>query len=304
MKVKVIDSVLDYENIANTLKITSNIKVNVPTHLAELHIDSWPVEFTNSIRFILFKMYETTRLVAKITTNDLKIFTEFVENRLNSLIISSECKPHIFKYDITHKFNFDNPLNITLEDSSIGKYINKSVVAVIGKGRTMNIVGEVIKSNGLITDNTNFDFCTTAIRLQSEFSEYEEDEVLFNKGIYRFIYQDVVSADVVMKTVFTIFANFIGKLKDNLDDYIGENVDIPYLYIPDDRSCIIAHCIKHYIFRLGNESIRQIPQAVNKANTVGSSNIIFHETTIEIIKPAIVKALNKLHADILSLSPS
>jgi hypothetical protein len=105
-----------------------------------------------------------------------------------------------------------------------------------------------------------------------------------------------------MHNVFTIFAGIISKMLDNIDLYTGEKVDIPYLHVPSDRSCIIANCIKHYIYNFGDEEIKQIPQAVNKSNVTNSSTILFHSGNLSVVKPAIIKALTKLKSDILATS--
>jgi len=299
MKLKIVDEVLDYKKAAANLEIPFTEKVNIPSHSVELHIEDWPIEFTNSVRYILFKLHPTTRLIAKITTTDLKMFPEFVENRLNSVYISADCPLGMFKYDVVHTHPFDNPLNITLSDSSIGKYINKFPITVLDKGRTLSIVGEVIRSCGFDTGNTNFDFCATMIRKSSEFYQYTKNGISYNKGVCRIVYQDTLKAQDVMKNVFIIFAELIGEIKDNLDLYVTELVDIPRLNIPRDRSGIIGHCVKHYIYSLGDEDVKQIPQAVQKSGSdVGWSTITFKGGKLSIVKPAIQKALTTLHADI------
>lgn len=300
MKLKIVDSVLDYNKAAKDLQVEP-VSTNIEYHTVELHIEDWPIEFVNTVRFILHKMYITTRLVATMECNDPRVIKEIFEHRINSITISSECPIQQFKYETTHLHSFDNPLNITLTDSSIGKYINKSVIGVIDKGRNIKISGEIVKSCALDTGKTYFDFATVAQRKFSEFHEYDVDGLTYNKGIYRFTYEDNVEAKVVMKNVFEIFTKIITDIKNNLDTYLSESVDIPYLTIPRDRSSIIAVCIKHYIYREAPNEIRQIQQAYNKTPDGTGSIIEFRMSNITEIRKYIEKGLDKLLKDISSL---
>lgn len=298
MKLKVVDNILDYKKSANDLKIEP-ISTNIEYHQVELHIEDWPIELVNSVRFILYKLYPTTRLVVNITEcTDPRVIKEIFENRLNSIAISSECPAQPFKYEALHQHSFDNPLNITLSDSTISKYINKSVIGVIDKGRRIKIEGEVVKSCALDTGKTYFDFATVAQRNSEEFFEYEVDGLPFNKGIYRFRYEDNVDAKKVMKNVFGIFKDIIENIKNNLDEYLSESVDIPYLTIPRDRSSILAVCIKHYIYREAPEEIRQIQQAYNKTPDGTGSVIEFRMSNMSEIHKYIEKGLDRLLKDI------
>lgn len=299
MKIKIVDNVLDYNGIAKKLNIPANYTINVPYHTVELHIDAWPIEFTNSVRFILNKLHPVTRLNIIIAEcSDPKILKDWFEYRINSMAISCKCPTQTFSYEALHQHSFDGPLNITLLDSSISKFINKSVLGVIDKGRFIRLEGEIIKTCGLDFGNIRFDFSSVAIRKNNEFEQYDENGVTYNKGIYRFTYEDDISAVEVMKNVFTIFRDIIGELKDNLDSYLDESVDIPYITIPRDRSCIIAVCIKHYIYKDAPEQIRQIQQAYNKTQDKTSSIIEFRMTTMKEIRPYIEKGLNSLYKDI------
>jgi len=298
MKLKIIDSVLDYDKAAKELKIEP-IPTNIEYHQVELHIEDWPIEFTNVVRFILHKMYQTTRMVVSITEcTDPRVIKEIFEHRFNSITISSECPAQAFKYEALHQHSFDNPLNITLSDSSISKYINKSVIGVIDKGRRIKVEGEIVKSCALDTGKTYFDFASVAQRNSSEFFEYDVDGLTYNKGIYRFRYEDNVDAKKVMKTVFEIFNKIISDIKNNLDMHLSESVDIPYLTIPRDRSSIIAVCIKHYIYRGAPEEIQQIQQAYNKTPDGTGSIIEFRMSNINEIKKYIEIGLNNLLKDI------
>jgi hypothetical protein len=298
MKLKIIDSTLDYAKAAKDLQLDV-VQTNIQYHQVELHIEDWPIEFTNTVRFILHKLYITTRLMVNITEcTDPKIIKELFEHRLNNIVISSECPAQPFKYEAIHAHSFDNPLNITLADSSIGKYINKSVIGVLDKGRRIKIEGEVVKSCALDTGKTNFDFATVAGRNIKEFHEYDVDDLTYNKGIYRFRYEDNVEAKVVMKNVFEIFSNIISDIKSNLDTYLSESVDIPYLTIPRDRSSIIAVCVKHYIYREAPEEIKQIQQAYNKTPDGTGSVIEFRMSNMSEIRKHIEKGLDKLLKDI------
>jgi len=299
MKLKIKDSTLDYFKAAKNLDIEGDIVINVPYHTAELDIVDWPIEFTNSVRFILNKLHPVTRLNVTITEHtDPRIMKDLLEKRINDIVISSKCPLQPFKYELIHAHSFDNPLNITLLDSSIGKYINKSVVGVLDKGRRIKIEGEVIRTCALDFNNIRFDFSTMAIRKFNEFQEYDVDGLTYNKGIYRFTYEDDISANEVMKNVFGIFKKIIQELKTNLDKYLEESVDIPFLTINGDRSCILAVCVKHYIYKESPPNIKQIQQAYSKTQDKTGSIIEFRMTTIREIKPYIEKGLAKLIKDI------
>jgi len=304
MKLKIVDSTLDYVKAAKDLQIDP-VDTNIQFHKVELHVEDWPIEFTNAIRFILYKMYTTTKLVVTITEcTDPRVIKEIFEHRLNSITISSDCPAQPFKYEAVHLHSFDNPLNITLADSSIGKYINSSVIGVIDKGRRIKIEGEVVKSTSLNTGRINFDFVSVAKRNFGEFHEYQIDDLTYNKGIYRFTYEDNVDAKTVIKNVLTIFEEIITDIKNNLDKYLSESVDIPYLTIPRDRSSIIAVCIRHYIYRDAPEEIKQIQQAYNKTPDATGSIIEFRMSDMAEIKKYIIIGLDKLLKDISSLHRS
>lgn len=299
MKLKVIDQIFDYKDAAKKLGIDL-IKPNVPMHLVELHIDQWPIELTNSLRYVLFKLYPTVRLKVKIVKcTDLKLFTENVENRIHSLVLSHKCPIKPFKYRLVHNFEFDNPVNLTLSDSSIGKFVNHSVVAVIGKGRLIEIEGDVVESCGVDDTSTNHDFVQAFDRSQSE--QYEINGLLYNKGIIKFSYHDDVDGKDVIKKSLKILEDIIKNVKDNIDHLLVENVDTPILNIPRDRSSIIGHCIKHYTYKYGSEPFKQIPQSVIDDQETNSSMIQYRLGSLKIVKAAIILGIDNLLSDITSL---
>lgn len=303
MKLKIEDSVFDYEKAVEDLGLVVKHKMNVPMHVVELHIEDWPIELTNSLRFVLFKLYPTTRLEAKIVKcTDTRMFAEYVENRLNSIVLSSKCPTKALEYEIVHNLDFDGPLNITLEETFLEKFMNRSIIAVLGKGRIFNIKGETVTSCGLDKNNTNYDFVQAFDR--KDLVEYKKDGVFYNKGICRFTYHDDTPASQVLKTSFNILRDMINTVKGDMDKYLTVSVETPMLSIPRDRSGIVAFCVKHYVYKNGSEQMKCIQQAITDDYETNSSITYYHLGELSMVKKSILVGLDKLLADISSLSHS
>lgn len=298
MKLEVKDEILDYSSIAILHKLKGDYTTNVPTHIVHLHVDEWPVKFTNAIRYILMVCYPTVRLVANVSTTDPKLRIESTEIRLKCIHIASSCPAGAFKYDLVHDFPVEGPIYVTLEDSSIGKYINHGYMTVLAKGRSISITGEVKHSDGLRTGDSDFYFASSFARDYTEFHEYEKGEFLYNKGHISFIYDDIVGAEDVMTKVMDIFKGILMEILGDIPNHLKETVGNPYLIVPKDRSQIIAQCLTHYIYeqKLGLIYSTQAYQEINN-----SSIINFPRNTKDEVEPLIIKGIKKLLADIDSL---
>lgn len=301
MNIKIADRTLDYAAAMKKLQLTRIPRVNVPTHITTLTVKDWPVEFTNSVRFILLKLYPTTRLEASIASTDIKLIPDNVIGRLRHIIIDSKCKPGQFSYELAHTYPDDKPLNLTLEDSSIGQYINRSLIAVIEKGRTIKITGDIITSSAVDANNSAYNFCSTFIRDVNLFEEYRIEGFKYNKGVIRIIYQDSASAEAVMRNVFNIFKAIIDDLINNIDEYLQESVNIPYLIVKKDRSTIISKCIERYIHENASDTELFITQTKEAEDVSMAAKITFKDATRDQAKTITLRGLQKLSKDIQRL---
>jgi hypothetical protein len=231
------------------------------------------------------------------------MFVENVENRLNSIVLSSKCPLKAIKYELIHNLNFDGPRNITLEDTFLEPHMNRTLVAVLGPGRVIKIEGETVLSCGLDKNNTNFDFAPAFDRTGIK-KEYMKDGVFYHSGVCKFTYHDVTPATQVIKTSFEIMKNIITTVKDDIDKYLTVSVETPMLNIPKDRSGIIAFCVKHYVYKNGSEQMKCIQQAITDDSETNSSITYYHLGQMELVKKSILVGLGKLLDDIASLSHS
>ena len=278
----------------------------IPTYRVTLEISNWLSELTSVISYVLRSMIDTNRIDdVEVVCSDRISLNEHIKTRLRMTKFAHDSPLGPITLEYTHTGESQHPQNISMHkfksSKKLDKYCEDYNFMVIGPGETVKIAAVITKGNA-VDLGIYHNYLTYFSRMGmtetdengKEFGELDPVEYEYNHGTIELQYQDNRPGEDVLKLALDTIVSYVESIIDRFDELIILTISNIFIKIPDDKSTIMAHLLKRYIYSdLDDGTII----AVSKNDGTRISIKTTDEKILELVK----KSFGKLVSDVKSM---